>query len=567
MAMKTLAGALLASTIWLGTTLAQTATNFQSELVIPRADVDAAFGLKADLNPMAAYLKSGQTVAQLTSGAIDAQPALIAALAAGMNRIPCGTYRLNEGVAVIGPESKFYLEGGSPGCVTFNVAFPVGDIFVLNGTQRARVKDVTVNATVQRTSGAVFHLTGTYDAQFDEVVLSGTHGGDGWLLDGAANTTHIRHFDCRPPGPFIIGAFYAGACIHGTGNFADLHMEHGNGASWNYGVELTYGSGVYGDDFDFVVSGTALEFNPSSALGQVVYGVNLSGFYADTSKGDNILFEGTGATTDVQLTAPWASNSQSGNGIAVNNRVVSGLQLISPTILGNYAAGLSVLLGDAVTATDVHSFYNSRQGANLWDDIYIGATQSNRVSILGAQVGIGGTQAALGAAPLSRYGVNVVGGNTSGQTIILSGIIGLGDLTANCNIPGNIPPYTILVSGTNCMTPWSTYPEAVAPSTGTFTTASGLARWVKDSTKVSLNVEVAITTNGSGGGAYVTITLPFQNGALTSVFSGRDILTGKALTGTVAPNSSTMTIAFYDNTYPGANGAALDLEGTYESVD
>ena len=509
------------------------------------------------------YIAAGQTPAQLYSGAIDASPALSAALSAGMVRPPCGTYRLDEPVVVTGGSSKFYLDGGSPGCVTFNVTFVAGDIFGLHTVQRGRVREITVNAVVQRTSGAVFHLFETYDFQSTGVVFQGSHGGDGWLLDGA-NTTHIERYDCRPPVAFVVGTYGAGACIHGINNAADAHISHGNSASWHYGQQWTWASGIYVDNIDNVLSGNALVFDPSYVAGQSVFGANFTSFYGDTSKGDNFLFQGDGWITDIQLNSPWASNSQSANGFAVNNPRVDGLQISTPTILGNFAAGLSLLQGTNITAVGAHSFYNSRAGSNLWDDIYIGPNVLS-AAVEGASVGSGGTQRALGAVPYSRWGLNAPGGG-SGQTIVARDIRGIGNITGLTNLPEYMSPNIVLASQAPDAG-WKQIAVGVSSTTGALGTAAGIVRYKKTGTTVQMEVTVTVATNGSASGA-IQVALPFVNAIGFAAMSGRDFSLGTSVVGSINSSTNVMTVAkTTDNSYPAANGSTLVLSGTYETAN
>jgi hypothetical protein len=292
----------------------------------------------------------------------------------------------------------------------------------------------------------VVHLERTYGFQADNVMIEGPQAGDGWLIDGA-NTTHISHFDCRPPVAFITGTFGAGACLHGTGNFADAHIAHGSSASWHYGMEITYGSGWYAEDLDAVVSGNGVIFDPSFAAGQSVYSVGLTEVQADSSFGDNFLFSGDGWISDVDGKHLWASNSQAGNGLTANNPRLDGLQIAETTALVNHGHGMAILQGTNISAVATHSMMNSQAGSNLFDDIYIG-NGAPVVSLTGGLTGVGGTGHALGSPFVAnaRYGINAQGGGP-GQTITLMGMHGAGHITGFKNLGGVTSPSVLVDLG------------------------------------------------------------------------------------------------------------------------
>jgi len=426
--------------------------------VSTEADVEAAIGTKQDVNgdvsgqhvlvpggfvpkaltemfgyfpSIGALLVAGQTADQLTSGTIDAQPVLSAALALGPLRLPCGTYRLDRPLSFTST-SKLYLDGASPGCVTLNANYASGDVFSLVGTQRARVRDITVNAVVPHASGSVFHLQGsTYDAQFEGVTISGPFSADGWLIDGA-NTTHISHYDCRPPVAFVVGTFGARACVHATGNFADIHLSHGNSASWNYGVEVTNGSGMVAESIDAVLSGNGVIFDPGA--GQSVFGIEMSNILADTSAGDNWLFAGAGIISDVQITNSWASNSQGATGMAFTAPATDGVMISNSTILSNGSNGIALLNGINISFSNDHVCMNARSSAlGVADGIQIGPAVDH-VTIMGSESGLCGLLSRQGKTNTQRWGINVIGGSTGGQTVMLIGNMTWANTTGGTHI-------------------------------------------------------------------------------------------------------------------------------------
>jgi len=129
---------------------------------------------------------------------------------------------------------------------------------------------------------------------------------------------------------------------------------------------------------------------------------------------------------------------------------------------------------------------------------------------------------------------------------------------------------TAAVAGAAIAPAWTAYTPTVTAGSGTFTTASATGRFLTIGKVTHIRIEVTITTNGTGG-SYIAVTLP--NTALTTsspiaVLAGRERgLTGKMVSGSIGVVSSTiMSILFYDNTYPGANGAVISVSGTYENT-
>ncbi len=110
---------------------------------------------------------------------------------------------------------------------------------------------------------------------------------------------------------------------------------------------------------------------------------------------------------------------------------------------------------------------------------------------------------------------------------------------------------------------WTTYTPTLTPGSGSFTAASATGRYQRNGRSVTVQVQVTITTNGTAAG-WAAISLPF-GAAVAGFISGSDGLTGKGLIGPINAAATQAVVRFYDATYPGANGAVLTLEGTYET--
>lgn len=108
--------------------------------------------------------------------------------------------------------------------------------------------------------------------------------------------------------------------------------------------------------------------------------------------------------------------------------------------------------------------------------------------------------------------------------------------------------------------------DMVSPSATVGTISNGRAdrHWNRHGDKVSINLDIAVTTNGTGGGA-VRVDLPIPvRGGRVFILHGQDYgLSGKALIGRCEGGG--VLIYDYANAYPGADGARLILTGLYEA--
>lgn len=108
----------------------------------------------------------------------------------------------------------------------------------------------------------------------------------------------------------------------------------------------------------------------------------------------------------------------------------------------------------------------------------------------------------------------------------------------------------------------------VTATTGTITTVTlNSARYFKFGKLVYWHGQATITTNGTGAGK-IRFTLPSALGNVTNKNSfacGRETAaTGKMLQGVFTLGQQYIDVAFYDDTYPGADGRTLILDGWYE---
>jgi hypothetical protein len=112
-------------------------------------------------------------------------------------------------------------------------------------------------------------------------------------------------------------------------------------------------------------------------------------------------------------------------------------------------------------------------------------------------------------------------------------------------------------------TAWSTYTPSISAPAGTFTSVSASGRYKAIGKTVHVHIEINITTNGTASG-HVIATLPGQP-VSAAIFHGRGMLvSGAQLQGTTDASVPQVYILKYDNTYPGASGEQLNIDGTFE---
>lgn len=111
---------------------------------------------------------------------------------------------------------------------------------------------------------------------------------------------------------------------------------------------------------------------------------------------------------------------------------------------------------------------------------------------------------------------------------------------------------------------WRDTTPTPVSSVGTITTVTGSMAHNRNGSIVHFRATVTITTNGTGS-ASVQLPMPIacRSGKTYIVHGSERALSGKMLQGVIF--GSTMNIYNYDNTYPGASGAILYLDGFYEA--
>lgn len=94
---------------------------------------------------------------------------------------------------------------------------------------------------------------------------------------------------------------------------------------------------------------------------------------------------------------------------------------------------------------------------------------------------------------------------------------------------------------------------------GAFATVSSVVDYEKIGRFAKCRVTITDTNNGTAA-SFIALVMPFT-ATSESVFYGRAVSSGKMVQGIMAATSSTMQVLLYDNTYPGATGERITLEG------
>ncbi len=115
---------------------------------------------------------------------------------------------------------------------------------------------------------------------------------------------------------------------------------------------------------------------------------------------------------------------------------------------------------------------------------------------------------------------------------------------------------------------WTAYTPTITAGTGTFTSVSATGRYLAVGKVIFFQIAITITTNNTAA-TYVLATLPATavTGIVSPVAGRENALTAKMLQGVIGGvSTTTVAIQNYDGTYPGANGAILDISGCYEAA-
>ena len=154
---------------------------------------------------------------------------------------------------------------------------------------------------------------------------------------------------------------------------------------------------------------------------------------------------------------------------------------------------------------------------------------------------------------------------------VVTTTIGVGAATASASGSGITFPATQSES-TNANTlddyEEGTWTPSVTSLGGTITTVGAVSgKYTKIGRVVVVNYDVAVTTQGTGASALQIAGLPFANGDIASISCGREVnATGYITSGLLATSATTISVRYYDATYPGTSGSRNHGTLTYQTA-
>lgn len=109
-----------------------------------------------------------------------------------------------------------------------------------------------------------------------------------------------------------------------------------------------------------------------------------------------------------------------------------------------------------------------------------------------------------------------------------------------------------------------TFTPTVTPGTGSLTTVgTTTGSYTKIGRMVFFSIDIAITTNGTGATNINVTNLPFTSSGIGNG-TGKEInSTGKTVTGAISSGTASVSMVYYDGTYPGGTGTRILLSGYY----
>lgn len=327
------------------------------------------------------FLTAGQTIAQLTTGAIDASVAINAAISGGnvFLQIPCGYYRIDHPIHITSSSTR--ISARQNGCVQLAQNFTSGSGIQVDGGATAGISNVIVDHMlvamypgVTKASGSSFHANNAHGVYFSYDGSVGDFTGFE-LFGGVVQFTYmVDHSE-------IINAMNSGIRLSDDGTaenqVKDVYLSNNSIGGSGNGMLLQNSSGVYAMNMDICChGGTGILFAPSS--GQNINATFMANVLADeqTSGNGAWAFANTGGfVTETYLTNCWGSGSTAGPGLLVENPKVNVLHISGFDAHSNWNAGIDIENGTNITIDGAHASYNSLSGANAAPGILIqGAT-------------------------------------------------------------------------------------------------------------------------------------------------------------------------------------------------
>jgi len=379
------------------------------------------------------------------AGVIDATGAINAAIGGGFTKLyfPPGIYNI---AGVISYNSNgLHLVGAGRAATTLSSSCATCDVILFgNGTANPSdnsIEDMTISASVTKTSGAAIHFRNGHHLRVMGVTIS--NQSVGFDFDGGAQQFEYYLDD------YEINSGTVGIRIGQDGTLnQDIFIHDGViGSQSNAAVYLINVSGFQMRDSDLINNNIGVTTQGVTS-GDFATALVFDNVQADTSTtaGFNFVSNG-GNVSDVRCINCWgsstnvASNSAVGFNIQQFSGTVNGVNLVAPHAINNGGDGIFIQGGTNIAVSDFQTFQNSVAATGTKHGIEVAAGASN-FSIVNGQSGDGGK---LVGSNKQSYGVLVDTGSSNNYLITnvncggnLNGCVSDGGSGGNKIVSGNI---------------------------------------------------------------------------------------------------------------------------------
>lgn len=496
---------------------------------------------------------------------------------AKMGYLPPGTYKITGTLSASGNNWGFTGAGRYSTVLKYSGASATADILSISGSSYIDLCNFRITSTTTMTAGAAIHLSGCNVYKLDGVIfedffmgnnklwngLWADYSGWGFYCGGAVYTQNdgvvaSNGFELVLDNVQILGtaggASNGNAC-HVAGGFGGFYTNYCSIFGYNLGILVN--NALPAANFTASISSTTLTVTAKS-FGTLAVGQQLSGVGITAGTVITALGTGTGGTGTYTVNNSQTVGSEDMSSFAGNNQIfVSNL-----TAIDNCGAA-GVYVDDAISSNKSFIFegWSASQQSGAGNGFAIVNWKNGTVNFSGAQI-------------LSNAGngINII--DTTARVFIdagcnissnaATGITGNTTSFLNCdafpfsngtNFGAN---YTAGTGAFNSA--WTSFTPTIIAGSGTITTATATIHYAIEGKKADIEIDVAVTTNGTGA-VNIQLTLPAALAGLTGAIVGRErALNGKAVI--ASPGGSGLTIQNYDNTYPGVDGASFMLSGT-----
>lgn len=145
------------------------------------------------------------------------------------------------------------------------------------------------------------------------------------------------------------------------------------------------------------------------------------------------------------------------------------------------------------------------------------------------------------------------------------GSVTLQEPSTASNYTHTLPAATGEVALTSTNGAWTSYTPTISAATGTITTASGTAKYHTIGKTCIVNMNITITTAGTGNNQ-LFVTLPFTSAARiqSGTTGGEFSNTGYMIKGYIPASTTQLQLTYYNNTTVIASGNLVIVTTTYE---